>query len=81
VIGACVLKNDSSSSLRTARSIRSDAHDGRGDLVPGLVGLDLHLARIQHDVRVGQDALAFDDTPEAVTSLGACFVQGLNGSG
>ena len=40
---------------------RSDRfHRGR-KLVARLIGLDLHLAGVKHDVRVGEDAFAFDD--------------------
>ena len=31
------------------------------ELVPGLVGLDLHLAGVENQVGVGEDALALDD--------------------
>src|SRR5689334_9171034 len=50
--------------------------DGRRDFVSRLIGLDLDLAGIENDMRIGKDALAFNDYP------GAChFRRGLLGPG
>ena len=48
----------------------------RRDLVARLVGLDLDLAGVEHDVRVGQDAFALDDDAGAGHFRGACLVHG-----
>ena len=38
-----------------------DEFDGGGEFVAGLVGLHLHLTRVEGEVGVGEDALALDD--------------------
>src|SRR5260370_17690800 len=54
------LRGNTSASPSRQVDSRRDAHDGGRDLVACLIGLDLHLAGIQNDVRVLQDTLAFD---------------------
>ena len=48
-----------------------DRLDGRGDFVAGLIGLHLHLARVEHDMGVGQDITVIgQQNPRTGTAAG-----------
>ena len=58
-----------------------DGFDGGADLVARLVGLHLDLARVEHDVRVGEDAVTGDDRAAAGEILRGLFGPGAIGIG
>ncbi len=60
---------------------RCDRLDGGGDLITGTRGLDLHVARVEHGVRIGQDAMPLDDDSRGGDILGRLLGPGPNGSG
>src|SRR5882757_11201094 len=82
LIGACVLKNDSSSSLRTAKSIPGATPTTVAEILsPAWLAWICTWLEYRTTCAFVRMRLPSMITPEAVTSLGACFVHGLNGSG
>src|ERR1700730_17523686 len=82
LIGACVLKNDSSSSFRTARSIPGATATTVAEILsPAWFAWICTWLEYRTTCALVRMRLPSITTPEPVTSLGACLVQGLNGSG
>ena len=76
--GGRLSKNDSSSSFRYRQvDPRADRLDPGGQLVARLVAFDEELAGVEHDVGVGQDALAVDDDAGAAGFVRAVLGPGL----
>ena len=58
---------------------RGDELDRGGKLVPRLVGLHLHLAGVNRDMRVGEDAVALDDHARAADLIRGLLRPGFEG--
>src|SRR5579862_5793411 len=59
-------------------NLRRDGLDRGVDLVSGVVDLDLHLAGVQKEVRVGEDALAVNNNAGSDERGGRTLVPGLD---